>query len=434
MNRFSSCWFELCPFGLKALRGMLFFFGILFLGLNSIATAEGPANQNEIPTRPHSFQVAIPGLGQNPWVLESFFKQNGVNGSEGRDAAIQEQLKTLKKLLEGQNIPLNTQQKSLLESMIQSPGSSGPGVDNLKDLAKSLISKADPSQQDFLREKLTGMGKSGGVEDLLKSLGKLTPQGQPSFQGFPKIPSFSKMIAPPIPEPDSPNAKQSNQAISQPPLSPNTPPMAIPQTPPRAGDLSRMFSRVLPFGLDKALAPLGKEMLGNAKGLLGNIKIPESWKPGLRNAFKDFKLPTNLGGMTPSLPRAPIGDSISGSKMVFGFVGSFALLIFLIWFLPKVVKVGNSPDKSLTRFPSSRSGEGLIARLELAVLKIGGEPLAFGNHKVWKEQCGPRLVALGMAEEFVDHVFSVYEREKYGKSAITPEAEERLLETLKRHV
>ena len=65
---------------------------------------------------------------------------------------------------------------------------------------------------------------------------------------------------------------------------------------------------------------------------------------------------------------------------------------------------------------------------------MGGGQLAFGNHRIWKEHCGPRFVSLGMAEEVVDHVFSVYETAKYSKLDLPPQTEERLVETLKRYV
>lgn len=434
MNRYCSCYFEHLPLGLKAPGAISLFFAIILFGKEGTATAEGLANQ-AVPQGPKSsFQVPVPGLGQNPWLVESFFKQNGVAGPDGGDAAIQEQLRTLKKLLEGQNFPLSSQQKTLLENLIQSPGISGPGVESLKELAKDLISKADPSKQDFLREKLAGIGRSGGVGDLLSSLGKLTPPGQPTFQGLPKNHLLSKMIAPPIPEPDFPFAKQTKGPNSQPQPSPVPPSSVVPPAPPKVGDLSRMFSRILPFGLDKAMAPLGKEMVEKGKDLLRGFKIPESWKPALKDAFKGFNLPNSLAGGAPTLPRAPFGDSISGSKMVLGFVGSFAFLFLLIWFLPKMVKFGKTAGQFHPRFPSSGTGEGLVARLERAVLKWGGGDLAFGNHRIWKEHCGPRFVSLGMAEEVVDHVFSVYETAKYSKLDLPPQTEERLVETLKRYV
>ena len=434
MNRY--CWrcYDCLSLGHKAPWGMYLFLGILLLGKEGTATAEGLANQ-AVPQGPKSsFQVPVPGLGQNPWLVESYFKQNGLAGPDGRDAAIQEQLRTLKKLLEGQNFPLSSQQKTLLENLIQSPGISGPGVESLKELAKGLISKADPSQQDFLREKLAGVGRSGGVGDLLGSLGKLTPPGQSTFQGLPRNLLLPKTIAPPIPEPDLPFAMQTKGPNSQPQPSPAFVPTVVPPAPPKVGDLSRMFSRILPFGLDKAMAPLGKEMVVKGKDLLRGFKIPESWKPALKDTFKGFNLPNSLAGGAPTLPRAPFGDSISGSKMVLGCVGSFALLFLLIWFLPKMIKVGKTPGQSHPRFPSSGTGEGLVARLERAVLKWGGGQLAFGNHRIWKEHCGPRFVSLGMAEEVVDHVFSVYETAKYSKLDLPPQTEERLVETLKRYV
>ncbi len=424
---------ELRFLGVKT-RGLIPFLAILVLEMVTSSTAHGKAMQFETLSNQPSFQVRIPGLGQNPWVLESFFKQNGVTGPDGRDAATQLQLKALKKLLEGQNFPFSSQQKSLLENLIKEPGTSGPGVESLKELAKGLISKADPAQQDFLREKLAGMGKSGGVADLLGSLGKITPPGQPTNQGLPKNPFFSKMIAPPIPDPGGPLGNQSQAPSTPPQPIPVSPSPVGPMNPPRIGDLSRMFARVLPFGLDKTLAPLGKEMFRNAKDVFRGFKIPESWKPGLRNAFKDFTLPNNLGGMTPSLPRAPMGDSISGAKMMLGFVGSFALLILLIWFLPKVIRNGPLSAKPFPVFASSKKGEGFVARLEGLVMKLGGEQLAFGNHMIWKEQCRPLLVALGMAEENVDHVFSVYETAKYSKKDLDWETDERLVEMLKRYV
>jgi len=81
----------------------------------------------------------------------------------------------------------------------------------------------------------------------------------------------------------------------------------VPPAPPKVGDLSRMFARILPFGLDKAMAPLGKEMVEKGKDLLRGFKIPESWKPALKDAFKGFNLPNSLGGGAPTLPRAPFG-------------------------------------------------------------------------------------------------------------------------------
>lgn len=422
--------------------------GALVIGIGMVVffNADLEAQIKEKGDSSGTHQVPVPGLGQNPWLIESFFKDLGVR--DGRDGAIRDQLDALRKLLENQKVPIDPSQRQLLENLLKNPRASG-GVDGLKDLAKGLISKADPAQQKLIREKLSNLGRAGGTGDLFSDLDKKQTgpnrtADNDSLQGggVAKKPKpidqdgNSKSIPSPFPD-ESPNL--SGGASPSPIQRPNAgaPPVnsgAGPGINPKVGDLSRLLSRVLPFGLDKQVGPLGKEFLQKVAGWSSNIKLPESWKPGIQKFIRDLNLPGNLDNLAQPLPSGPtIGGSLSGSNMVLAFIVGIGLLVFVVWVASKWnwSAKENQPGSQHGMFVGRSNG--FVDALEGVVIRLGGQSQAFGNHLKWKRDCGALLVARGMGEDLVIRLFEVYESAKYLGRQPGEDEELRLMEALNRH-
>ena len=431
---------------LKNLLGLTLGIAFGFDGL-SFSNVAFAGQLRDLPDSTATHQVPVPGLGKNPWLIESFFKDLGV--SNGRDAAFREQLDFLKKILEDKNIPINQTQREMLENLVKNP-SNLSSFEELKDLAKGMISKADPVQQKFIREKLSHLEKESGEKGLFSDSDKKRNGGNfSSFNGSSSVGSGEKM-----PKPIGSNG--SNSVKTPPPPFPvdsnpstgggrNTPletkqgksaVNSVVGTGENAniGDVSRVLTRILPFGLDQQVAPLGKEFLKVIAGWSANIKFPESWKTEIQKVFKEINFQTGSSFSIPAMPAAPsIGGGVSGSRFVLVFaIGAVVLTIgFLIvskWDPGQISNRSGIPKpiylEKVTRF---------VEAMESAIIRLGGNSQVFANHLKWKEDCGAILVARGMGEEFVSHLFEVYEMAKYRGLPPGENEESRLLEALSRY-
>lgn len=389
-------------------------------------------------------QVPVPGLGQNPWLIESFFKDLGVG--DGRESAIRDQLDSLKKLLENQNIPIDPNQRQLLDNVLKNPGSSG-GLEGLRDLARGMMSKANPDQQKLIREKLSNLRRGEGGNDLFsgfekKGSGLVRPGEKDLSQGgsdsqMPKPPnsngaSSPKSIPPPFPDDSSNSSKGGvrNSDVGAPARNE----LGGPGINRNIGDLSRVLTRVLPFGIGQQIGPLGKDLIQKVAGWSGNIKLPESWKPGIQNALRELNLPGNIGGFGNSIPSSTnVGGSLSGSNMVTGFIIGTAVLIFVCWLGSKWNWTRILHSSANNQEVYRKKSMGFVPALENAIIRMGGKSMAFGNHLQWRRECGAMFLARGMGEELVEHLFEVYESVKYLGYQPREEEDSRLVEALNRY-
>jgi hypothetical protein len=393
-------------------------------------------------------QVPVPGLGQNPWLIESFFKDIGVDDS--RDGAIRDQLDALKKLLENQKIPLEPGQKELLENLLKAPGTPG-GVDGLREIAKGLISKVDPAQQKLIREKISSISRGEGRGDLFSDFEKKRSGVNRSYEDVKprngtvsKMPkamdsngaSLPKSIPPPFPDEanNSPGVTNRNTTQNTDKGSAGLNSLGESRVNSNVGDLSRMLSRVLPFGLGQQVVPFGKDFLKKVAGWSANIRLPESWKPGIQKVIRELNFPGTMDRLPPSLPSGPnIGGSFSGSNIVYVFMIGTGVLILAFLFASKWNRMLESAQSGTGQPTYSGQISGFVSALELAIIRLGGKSQAYGNHLKWKRDCGAMFVARGMGEESVAHIFEVYESAKYLGRQPSEAEELRLMEALNRY-
>jgi len=438
-----SNWIPVQKCGWLTVIGVLAGFGMTLFP-NGILGSQSRYKVDSSP--PH--QVPVPGLGQNPWLIESFFKDIGVG--DGRDRAIRDQLDALKKLLENQKIPLEPGQKELLENLLKAPGSPG-GVDGLRELAKGLISKADPAQQKLIREKISSLRRGDGGGDLYSDFEKKRNSADrnneelmPRSGGVSKMPkpiepngvSSPKSITPPFPDEsnNSPGGAYRNPAQSTAKGSSPLNSLGESRVNPNVGDLSRVLSRILPFGLGQQVVPFGKDFLQKVAGWSANIRLPESWKPGIQKAIKELNFPANMDRLPPSLPSGPnIGGRFSGSNMLYVFIIGTGILLFVVIVASRWNRMVESTQSGIGQPTSPGQIGGFVAALELAIIRLGGKSQAYGNHLKWKRDCGAMFVARGMAVEVVTHIFEVYESAKYLGRQPREDEELRLMEALNQY-
>lgn len=165
--------------------------------------------------------VAIPGLGQNPWAIESYLNQRkpfeNLLGSGGNDA----QKEILKKIIEEKKKSLTPEQRNLVENMMKNMGN-GKGLDKAKvdQLLGQMFPEGNPATRDQLKKIFEGFqGDDPGFSPSPSQL-----EENPGARGNPNPNKFQPPIPPEVePQPGRDNNQAKNSTSSEESTPPSKP-------------------------------------------------------------------------------------------------------------------------------------------------------------------------------------------------------------------
>lgn len=388
--------------------------------------------------------VAIPGLGQNPWAIESYLNQRkpfeNLLGSGGNDA--QKQL--LKSIIEEKKKSLTPEQRNLVENMMKNMGN-GKGLDKAKvdQLLGQMFPEGNPATREQLRKIFEGFqGDAPGF-----SPSPSQPEDNPANSGNGNLNKFP----PPIPPEEQPppgkessqdknsNSNQESTPPSKPELTENPKPPAKNETGESPGkenpfgsknNLDKMFQSIFPMGMDKWAKPVASDFMQWTMKWSKGWKLPPALSDGLKKALTQIKIP-----QTPSVNAPKFPSMGSQSLPPIGFLSILLVVGLLVgmvvWVLFQKAKLASGEDR-IRSYYARNKGKQLIPAFESAVLRMGGFQGALGNHLLWKQELAPQMEQKGLPHEVVDRLFALYVQAKYAGVIPDPELERQSVETLHR--
>jgi len=411
--------------------------------------AQGTLSRNRQPPSSEfsNNAVRIPALGSNPWAIDSILgtKQGLSGGLNGKGSELQKEM--LKNWAEQQKAKLTPEQKRMFEGIMKNVGNGkGPDREKWKQMLEKLFPEGESAAKDQLKNLLNSENFNKGSDASAEGENEGGANGQGTGAGGSRLadpetldpgatnqgvgqkeaekanlqggpgggPEGQPGAEPGATQEFGPNKFAGNRPLPVPPFARDAAGkdslMNSPAVSSSAAD--RALKSLLPLGLDQWAKPSAKKFAEWASKWSTNLKLPKGMSDEIKRTFSQIKLPT--GAALPSAPRLPNAPSVSIPKpesLVY-FVAGGVVIGVLIWLMLKKFGVG-SAEGFLAAFRTTGKGDDLIGALESAVLRLGGEKGATGNHLLWKTEVAPVMAQRGLAPETIERIFDHYVWRKY---------------------